>query len=78
VIAVVVSSVIHLIAVLVPALQPVFKTYPVSLGEWLRVLALAALVLPAVEIAKFVNRVRLERIGMGPPASSALPSRRGR
>jgi Ca2+-transporting ATPase len=76
--AVCVSATIHLIAVLVPSLQPVFKTFPVSLTEWAWVLGLAVLVIPAVELVKMVNRKRLELIGMGPPASTALPSRRGR
>jgi Ca2+-transporting ATPase len=76
--AVMVSVAIHLVAVLVPALQPVFKTFSVSPDEWLMVLGLAALVLPAVEIAKIFNRMRMEKVGMGPPPSSALPSRRGR
>jgi Ca2+-transporting ATPase len=77
-VAIVVSATIHLVAVLVPSLQPVFKTYPVSSNEWLMVLGMATLVLPAVEIAKFLNRKRLDMTGMGPPPSSAMPTRRGR
>ena len=77
-VAVAVSAAIHLVAVLVPSLQPVFKTFPVSLTEWTWVLGLAVVVVPAVELVKWMNRKRLELIGMGPPASTALPSRRGR
>ena len=59
VVAVAVSAVIHLVAVLVPTLQPVFKTFPVSTAEWLLVLGLAVLVVPAVEAAKLINRKRM-------------------
>jgi P-type Ca2+ transporter type 2C len=78
IIAVIASAAIHLVAVLVPSLQPVFKTFPVSPGEWGLVLGLAFLVVPAVEIAKFVNRRLMEERGMGPPTSEAAPTRRGR
>jgi Ca2+-transporting ATPase len=74
-IAVTISASIHLVAVLVPALQPVFKTFPVSATEWALVLGLAALVLPAVEIAKAIDRGRLERMGMSPPPSTVFPGR---
>ncbi|MCA9619781.1 MAG: HAD-IC family P-type ATPase, partial [Myxococcales bacterium] len=60
-VAVTVSAAIHLVAVLVPALQPVFRTYAVTWQEWILVLGLAALVIPAVEIAKIFNRQRLAR-----------------
>ncbi len=73
-----ISAAIHLVAVLVPALQPVFHTYSPSLREWLWVLGLAAVILPAVEFAKWLNRLRMNALGMGPPASSAGPSSRGR
>lgn len=78
IVAVAVSAGIHLVAVLVPSLQPVFKTFPVSVNEWGMVLGLAALVIPAVEIAKWVNRLRLEARGMGPPSTKAKPTSRGR
>ncbi|MEZ4447672.1 MAG: cation-translocating P-type ATPase, partial [Polyangiaceae bacterium] len=57
--AVIVSASIHLVAVLVPALQPVFKTFPVAGAQWVMVLGLAVLVVPAVELAKRVNRGHL-------------------
>jgi hypothetical protein len=50
----------------------------VSSEEWFVVLGLAALVLPAVELAKLFNRARLKKMGMSPPPSSAMPTRRGR
>ncbi len=78
IVAVAVSASIHLVAVLVPSLQPIFKTYHVDLLEWALVLGMAFLVFPAVEIAKLVNRKRMNLLGMGPPPSSYLPSQRGR
>ncbi len=77
-IAVAVSATIHLVAVLVPTLQPVFKTFPVSGSEWLLVLGLAMIVLPVVDVAKLINRRRLDRLGMGPPSTMAKPTSRGR
>jgi Ca2+-transporting ATPase len=66
IIAVVLSVAIHLVAVLVPALQPIFRTYPVSASDWAMVLGLAALVLPAVEVAKLVNRRWFKKAGIAP------------
>jgi P-type Ca2+ transporter type 2C len=75
-IAIGVSAAIHLVAILVPSLQPVFKTFPVSATEWALVLGLAAVVLPAVEIAKLIDRGRLDRMGMSaPPSTMAVPRR---
>jgi P-type Ca2+ transporter type 2C len=56
VVAVVLSAAIHLVAVLVPALRPVFRTFPMTGDEWLLLLGLAALIVPAVEAAKLVYR----------------------
>jgi len=56
VIAVVVSAAIHLLAVLVPALRPVFRTFPMDLREWLLVLVLSASILPAIEGLKLLQR----------------------
>ncbi|AKT39209.1 cation-translocating P-type ATPase [Chondromyces crocatus] len=50
------SAAIHLVALLVPALRPVFRTYELSPDEWMILLGLAVLIIPAVEIAKFVYR----------------------
>jgi len=55
--AVIISAAIHLVAVLVPALQPVFKTHPLSLDEWGRVLLFSAAIIPAMEIVKLVLRL---------------------
>jgi Ca2+-transporting ATPase len=56
VLALVVSAAIHLVAVLVPGLRPVFKTFPMTGAEWLELLALSAAIIPAVEIAKLISR----------------------
>ncbi len=52
IIAVLASAAIHLVAVLVPGLQPVFKTFPMSQSEWLLLIALSAIIIPVVEAAK--------------------------
>ena len=69
------SAAIHLVAVLVPSLRPVFRTYEMSGSEWALLLGLAALIIPAVELAKLVyRRVRPEDAGAPPPAS-VVPAR---
>ena len=55
-IAVATSAAIHLVAVLVPGLRPVFRTFPMTSTEWLVLLALSGLIIPAVEFAKIVYR----------------------
>jgi len=67
--AVAVSLVIHLVAVLVPILQPVFKTYPMTLTEWGLMLAGAASIVPVIEIFKAVERGRIGKIKGAEPAS---------
>src|SRR5262249_14201120 len=46
------SAAIHLVAILVPALRPVFRTYAMSPNDWMLLLALSALIVPVVEVAK--------------------------
>ena len=55
--AVVLSAGIHLVAVLVPGLQPVFQTFPMSANEWALLLVLSASIIPAVETMKLVRRL---------------------
>src|SRR6185503_12479050 len=50
------SAAIHLVAILVPSLRPVFRTYAMSANEWMVLLALAVLIVPAVELAKLIYR----------------------
>src|SRR5690606_33416827 len=56
VLACVASAAIHLIAVLVPTLQPVFLTFPMTGPQWGLVLLLAAAIIPAMELFKLVLR----------------------
>jgi len=74
-VAMVTSAAIHLVAILVPALQPVFRTFPVSTMEWVWVLGLGAAVLPAMELVKILYRRRMARLGQLPPPSSAMARR---
>jgi P-type Ca2+ transporter type 2C len=55
--AVLVSGAIHLVAVLVPTLQPVFRTYAMDGREWGLLLAMSASIVPAVEAMKLVQRL---------------------
>ena len=55
--AVLLSAGIHLVAVLVPALRPVFQTFAMTAREWGLLLGLSASILPAVELMKLVQRL---------------------
>ncbi|WP_437499957.1 cation-translocating P-type ATPase [Sorangium sp. So ce1099] len=68
--AVAASAAIHLIALLVPALRPVFRTYAMSTNEWMLLLVLSAMIVPAVEIAKLVYR-RIRPTDAGPARLAA-------
>ena len=73
--AVVVSAAVHLVAVLVPTLRPVFRTFAMDAGEWALLLVLSASIVPAVEAMKLVQRA----LTRGAKAESLLGpmSRRG-
>ena len=75
--AVVASAVIHLVALLVPALRPVFRTYAMSADQWMILIGLSAVIVPAVEIAKFFYRRLYPTEAAPPPASlpEGAPSR---
>ena len=63
-------------AVLFPALRPVFRTYAMSPNEWMLLLGLSALIVPVVELAKFIYRRLNPAEIAGPPPSvpaSKLP-----
>ncbi len=75
VVAMATSAAIHLVAILVPALRPVFRTFPVSATEWIWVLGLGAVVLPAMELAKIVYRRQMPRKRRLPASSSATSQR---
>jgi Ca2+-transporting ATPase len=55
--AVLVSAGVHLVAVLVPGLRPVFRTFPLSSAEWAMLLLLSASIVPAVEGLKLAQRI---------------------
>ena len=56
-IAVAASAGIHLVAVLVGQLQPVFRTnYTMTQNDWLLLIGLAASIIPLVELAKAIYR----------------------
>src|SRR6185436_10578510 len=51
-----VSAAIHLVAVLVPSLREVFKTYSLTGTEWLVLVALSASIVPMIEVLKLLQR----------------------
>lgn len=53
--AIALSAGIHLIAVLLPRLRPVFQTFAVSGPQWALLLGLSASIIPAVELLKLVR-----------------------
>jgi Ca2+-transporting ATPase len=55
--AVVVSAGIHLIAILVPGLRPVFRTFTMDSSEWAMLTVLSFSIVPAVEILKLGDRL---------------------
>jgi Ca2+-transporting ATPase len=73
VVAVAASACIHLLAVLVPALRPVFRTYAMGGNDWGTLLALSMAIVPAVEFAKVVYRVIAPKAAEHPPDSRATP-----
>ena len=71
--AVAVSAGIHLVAVLVPALRPVFQTFALSAREWQWLLVLSASIVPAVEALKPVERLFATRAPWLGPLSRRGP-----
>jgi Ca2+-transporting ATPase len=66
VIACLISLGIHLIAVLVPALRPVFRTYPMGIYEWGVLLIFSFSIVPGMEILKFFQRKGMFQESLGP------------
>ncbi len=54
--AVLLSAGIHLVAILVPALRPVFQTYELSARDWALLLGLSFSIIPGVELMKAAQR----------------------
>ena len=67
----VVSAAIHLVAVLVPSLREVFKTYSLSAIEWLLLIALSASIVPIIEVLKALQRAGVVGKGLGPMSRRA-------
>jgi len=63
--AVVLSAAIHLVAVLVPTLNEVFHTYPLSPAHWGILAAFAVVIVPVMEVLKVVSRALTARRGRG-------------
>jgi P-type Ca2+ transporter type 2C len=74
--AVLASAAIHLFALLVPAVRPVFQTFAMDEREWTVLLVLSASVVPAVELLKIVQRALARRSQDGSDWLGPL-SRRG-
>ena len=55
--AVVLSAGIHLVAILVPSLRPIFRTYSLSIYEWEVMLLLSASIIPVIELLKLFQRL---------------------
>ncbi len=55
--AVVASAGIHLTAVLIPGLRPVFRTFSMTAGEWGLLAVLSFSIVPAIEILKATGRL---------------------
>jgi Ca2+-transporting ATPase len=56
--AVGISAAMHLVAVLVPSLRPVFQTYPMDLREWGILLGLSVSIIPGMELFKAFYRAK--------------------
>jgi Ca2+-transporting ATPase len=72
VLSVVLSGAIHLVAVLVPALRPIFRTFALSAFEWELMLALSLSIVPVIEVLKLLQRLGVVATGFG-PMSRRLP-----
>lgn len=55
------SGALHIASLAVPALRPLFHTYPLSANDWLLVFLLSISVLPAVEFTKLLGRRMLRQ-----------------
>ncbi|MCC7537165.1 MAG: cation-translocating P-type ATPase [Deltaproteobacteria bacterium] len=55
------SALIHFASVMVPALRPVFLTFPLSWSDWGYLVLLSVGVVPAVELAKLLRRATSAR-----------------
>ena len=70
-VAVGLSAAVHLV-VFIPALQPVFRTFTMSLQEWALLLALSASIVPVVEVLKLLQRRSLLGADLAPSTRRSL------
>jgi len=66
VLAFVLSGAIHLVAILIPSLRPIFRTYTMSAGQWEVMLLLSISIIPVIEALKLVQRIGLIGNELGP------------
>jgi Ca2+-transporting ATPase len=67
--AVALSAGIHLVAVLVPGLRPIFRTFGMDAREWEILLLLSASIVPAIEVLKLLQRWL---VPIAPPSAQGL------
>jgi len=65
------SASIHLVAVFVPVLRPVFRTFPITGYEWTVMLVLAFSIVPGIELLKWLQRARIIGSDLGPMSRRA-------
>jgi P-type Ca2+ transporter type 2C len=65
------SAAIHLVAVAIPQLQAVFQTFDMGPGDWLVLLAMAASIIPLLEVVKALLRRGLRKENPGPVSRRA-------
>ena len=71
VLAVVLSASIHLVAVLVPGLRPIFRTFAMTADQWTLMLVLSAAIIPAIELLKLLQRAGIVGRDLGPMSRRA-------
>jgi Ca2+-transporting ATPase len=71
-VAVALSAAIHMVAVLVPSLRPVFRTYDLTSMEWGILLVLAASIFPVIEALKLLQRLGIVGRNLGPMSRRSL------
>ena len=71
VLAVVLSAAIHLVAVLVPGLRPIFRTFAMTADQWTLMLLLSAAIIPAIELLKLLQRAGIVGRDLGPMSRRA-------
>ncbi len=71
VVAVGLSALVHLV-VFIPGLQPVFRTFSMSLPEWVFLLVLSGSIVPAMELMKLLERRSLLGADLAPSTRRSL------